>query len=53
MNNEITVCMRVLSQIARERKWSKHKYKSLRGQILSMKTQEEREAYLRKVASAR
>ena len=36
----------VIRQLARERNWSKHKLKSLRGQILALETEEEREAFI-------
>lgn len=39
----------VVSTLAKARGWSKHKAKSIRGQILSMATFEEREAYLKKL----
>lgn len=39
----------VIKVLAKDRNWSKHKVKSIRGQILSMKTFEEREEYLRKL----
>lgn len=39
----------VIKTLADCRGWSKHKLKSIRGQVLSMKTSAEREDYLRKI----
>lgn len=39
----------VIRTLAKDRGWSKHKVKSIRGQILSMGTFEEREMYLKKL----
>lgn len=39
----------VIRTLAKDRGWSKHKVKSIRGQIISMKTFEERERYLKKL----
>lgn len=39
----------VIRTLAKDRGWSKHKVKSIRGQILSMNTFEEREMYLKKL----
>ena len=39
----------VIRTLAKDRGWSNHKVKSIRGQILGMKTFEEREAYLKKL----
>jgi hypothetical protein len=39
----------VIRTLAKDRGWSKHKVKSIRGQILSMATFEERELYLKKL----
>ena len=38
--------MDALRQLAKEQGWSKHKLKSLRGQILALETEEEREAFI-------
>lgn len=43
----------VIRTLAQDRGWSKHKVKSIRGQILSMNTFEERERYLKKLIAAR
>ena len=42
----------VIRTLAKDRGWSKHKVKSIRGQILSMNTFEERERYLKKLIAA-
>lgn len=39
----------VIRTLAQERGWSKHKVKSIRGQVLALKTFEEREKYLKKL----
>lgn len=39
----------VIKTLADDRGWSRHKTKSIRGQVLSMKTDAEREAYLQKI----
>ena len=39
----------IIRTLAKDRGWSKHKVKSIRGQIIKMKTLEEREAYLKKL----
>lgn len=41
---------RQIRALARDRGWSRHKVKSVRGQMIAMRTDEEREAYLRKIA---
>lgn len=43
----------VIRTLAKDRGWSKQKVKSIRGQVLSMKTFEEREAYLKKLIAAK
>ena len=43
----------VIRTLAKDRGWSKHKVKSIRGQILSMNTFEERERYLKKLIATR
>ena len=45
MNHHIDV----IRTLAKARGWSKHKVKSIRGQVLAMKTFEERESYLKKL----
>lgn len=39
----------VIRTLAKDRGWTKQKTKSIRGQVISMQTAEEREAYLRKI----
>ena len=39
----------VIRTLAKDRGWSKQKVKSIRGQVLSMETFEEREEYLQKL----
>ena len=41
----------VIRTLAKDRGWSKHKVKSIRGQVLAMKTFDERETYLKKLIS--
>lgn len=43
----------VIRTMAKDRGWSKHKVKSIRGQVLGMATFEEREAYLKKLIAAK
>ena len=43
----------VIRTMAKDRGWSKHKVKSIRGQILAMATFEEREAYLKKLIATK
>lgn len=43
----------VIRTLAKERNWTKQKVKSIRGQVLSMGTFEEREAYLQKIIKSR
>lgn len=39
----------VIRTLARDRHWSKQKLKSIRGQVLALATDQEREEYLRKL----
>ena len=43
----------VIRTLAKDRGWSKHKVKSIRGQVLSMATHEEREEYLKKLIATK
>ena len=43
----------VIRTLAKDRNWSKHKVKSIRGQILNMGTGEERERYLKKLIASK
>ena len=43
----------VIRTLAKERNWTKQKVKSIRGQVLSMGTFDEREAYLQKIIKSR
>ena len=39
----------VIRTLAKDRGWTKQKTKSIRGQVISMQTAEEREKYLQKI----
>lgn len=39
----------VIRTLAKDRGWTKQKAKSIRGQVISMQTAEEREKYLQKI----
>lgn len=43
----------VIRTLAKDRGWSKHKTRSIKGQILSMNTFDEREKYLKKLIATR
>ena len=43
----------VIKTLARDRNWSKHKLKSIRGQILRMDSYHEREEYLKKIIKSK
>ena len=52
MSNEYHHHIDVLRTLAKDRGWSRHKTKSIRGQVLAMKVFSEREAYLKKIIAA-
>lgn len=43
----------VIKTLAKDRGWSRHKIKSIRGQIISMQTFDEREKYLKKIIASK
>lgn len=43
----------VIRTLGNDRGWSRQKIKSIRGQVISMRTDAEREAYLRKLIRAK